>query len=106
MQKFLESGQDALTFVQLEVRNLIISEVKGKPFPALCDRDRMCDFAFCIKITRHINELNINLQEASHLMNEMFDKITAFERKLRLLKLLTAIKLYDALSISEQGKGH
>jgi hypothetical protein len=36
-------------------------EVKGKPFPWLCDHNRMCDFAFCTDIT-HMNELNINLQ--------------------------------------------
>jgi hypothetical protein len=40
--------------------------------------------AFCIDITQHYNELDVNLQGANRLISEVFDKITAFEKKLRL----------------------
>jgi hypothetical protein len=56
-------------------------QMKGKPFLQLCDYDCMCDFAFCTDITQHMNELNINLQGANHLTNEMCDKITMFEKE-------------------------
>jgi thermostable 8-oxoguanine DNA glycosylase len=58
-------------------------EMKEKP-PQPCEHDWMCELAFCIDVTQHTNELDINIQEANHLVNEMFDKITVFERKLRL----------------------
>jgi hypothetical protein len=45
---------------------------------------RLC---VCADNTQHLNELNITLQERNHLVNEMFYKITAFEKNLRLWKL-------------------
>jgi hypothetical protein len=36
-------------------------EMKGKPFPQLRNHDWMCDFAFHIDITEHMNEQNINV---------------------------------------------
>jgi len=47
----------------------------------------MCDSAFCIDITRHLNVLNTNLQEANRIINKVFDKIRAFDRKLWLWEL-------------------
>jgi len=38
--------------------------------------------AFCTDITQRLNEMNINLQEATHFINAMFGKIAAFEKKL------------------------
>jgi hypothetical protein len=43
--------------------------------------------AFCIHITQYINEPNINLQGANDLVYVTFDKIMAYERKLRLWEL-------------------
>jgi len=48
--------------------------------PWLCDHNWMCDFAFCIDITQHMNEMNTNLQGVNHLINETFDTKRAFER--------------------------
>jgi hypothetical protein len=56
--------------------------MKGNLIPQFCDHDCVCDFVICIGITQHMKELNINLQGANHLNNAVFDKITAFERKL------------------------
>jgi hypothetical protein len=47
----------------------------------------MFDFAICFDITQHMNELNIGQQGGNHLLNEMFDRMTAFERKLSLWAL-------------------
>jgi len=46
-----------------------------------------CVTAFRIEITRHMNDLSIKLQEGNHLLNEMFDILTAFDTKLRLWEL-------------------
>jgi hypothetical protein len=59
-------------------------QLKTKPFPRLCDRDRKCDVAFCIGISQHMNEPSISLQEENHFLNEKFGRITACERKLQL----------------------
>jgi hypothetical protein len=34
----------------------------------------MRDFGLCTAITQHMDELNINLQGAIHLVSEMFEK--------------------------------
>jgi hypothetical protein len=58
--------------------------MKGKPFYQLCNQNWMCNFVFLIYSTNHTNELNINLQGANHLVNEVFDKIMTFMMKLQL----------------------
>jgi hypothetical protein len=59
-----------------------------KHFPQLCDHDWICDFVYFTVISERFNELKANLQESNHVINEMFGKITAFERKLRLWAIL------------------
>ncbi|XP_076645577.1 general transcription factor II-I repeat domain-containing protein 2-like [Halictus rubicundus] len=59
-------------------------EMKDNPFSQFDDKDWMCDFAFCVDITQHLNELNIKLQGKNKLVTEMFDKIKAFEQKLKI----------------------
>jgi hypothetical protein len=47
-------------------------EMKEYRFPHFEDKEWMCDFAFLVDITQHLNDLN------------MFDKINAFESKLKI----------------------
>jgi len=54
----------------------------GRPLAQLCDHGLMCDFCVCSGVTQHVTELNINLQGADHLINETFDKVALFKRKL------------------------
>ncbi|XP_076643549.1 general transcription factor II-I repeat domain-containing protein 2-like [Halictus rubicundus] len=58
--------------------------MKDNPFSQFDDKGRMCDFVFCVDITQHLNELNIKLQGKNKLVTEMFDKIKAFEQKLKI----------------------
>jgi hypothetical protein len=46
-----------------------------------------CDSAFWADITQHINGLKIDLQGSNRLVIEMFEKITALEKNLRLWEL-------------------
>ena len=62
----------------------LFCEMKNNPFPQFNDKDWMCDFAFCVDITQHLNVLNSNLQGQNKVITEMFDKIKAFESKLRI----------------------
>ncbi|XP_076232931.1 general transcription factor II-I repeat domain-containing protein 2-like [Calliopsis andreniformis] len=59
-------------------------EMKNYPFPQFDDENWMCDFAFCVDITQHLNKLNVNLQEKNKIVTEMFDKVKAFESKLKI----------------------
>jgi len=65
----------------------------------------MCDFAFCIEITQYTNEVKVNLLGVNHLIYEIFDRITAFERKSGLWELYL-LSYNDALSNSDKGKAH
>jgi hypothetical protein len=72
-------------------------KTKGKRFRQLCDHRLMCDLEVCTDTTQHLNELNITLQERNHLVSEMFDRITAFEKhRLRIVGSASATKTYDS----------
>ena len=44
----------------------------------------MCDFAFLVDITQHLNDLNIELRGKDQFIHSLFDKIKAFESKLKI----------------------
>jgi hypothetical protein len=60
----------------------------------------------CIDTTQQTDELNVNLQGANKLVDEVLGKIIAFERKFQLWELHYAIKQYDSLHNSENGNVH
>lgn len=69
-----------------ELRNEIslFMEQKGTEVPEFADPTWMCDFAFLVDVTAHLNQLNVQLQGREHLINELFQFVSAFEMKLRL----------------------
>jgi hypothetical protein len=64
----------------------------------------MCDFAFPIDIAQHINGLDMNLQEATYLIDEMFTTITALERKHQLWELQLRSNNMTHFPIMRNGK--
>ena len=44
----------------------------------------MCDFAFLVDVTDHLNQLHVQLKGKEHLINELFQFVFAFEMNLRL----------------------
>jgi hypothetical protein len=69
-------------------------EMKEYRFPHFEDKEWMCDFAFLVDITQHLNDLNMELQGRDQFIHNMFDKINAFESKLKIWNkhLLSLIK--------------
>ena len=59
-------------------------EIKEYPFHQFNDKDWMCDFAFLVDITQHLNDLNIELQGKDQFIHSLFDKSKAFESKLKI----------------------
>ena len=59
-------------------------EMKQYPFPQFEDKEWMCNFAFLIDITQHLNDLIMELQGKNQFIHNMFDKISAFESKLKI----------------------
>ena len=57
---------------------------KGNPIFAFDDAEWICDLAFLVDITSHLNELNFRLQRKGQLIKCMFDHVKAFLVKLSL----------------------
>ena len=50
-------------FYDLTDKVAIFMDRKGKPAHALKDKSWLCDLAFLVDVTTHLNEVNINLQK-------------------------------------------
>lgn len=61
-------------------------DMKGYYFPHFSNKEWMCDFGFLIDMTQHLNNLNVELQGKGQFINNLYDKIQGFERKLKLWK--------------------
>jgi hypothetical protein len=66
----------------LKTETELFLEMKGKLFSQLYDHDWMLIFASYMDVPQYMNNMNINLQRANHLIKDVFGKITAFQRKL------------------------
>lgn len=82
--RWLSRGQMLKRVYDLKEEIELFLDMKGKPVKEFGDHDWMCDFAFLIDITQHLNELNLRLQGKDQLIHAMFDQIKAFESKLSL----------------------
>ncbi|XP_076284494.1 general transcription factor II-I repeat domain-containing protein 2-like [Lasioglossum baleicum] len=60
--RWLSRGTMLKRVYELRKEIKLFLEMKNNPFPQFDDKDWMCDFAFCVDITQHLNTLNINLQ--------------------------------------------
>jgi hypothetical protein len=78
--RWLSRGRMLKRVYVLKSETELFLEMKVKPLPQLLDNDWMCDFAFCMDITQHMNEMNIKLQGANNLPNDIFDKIKELKR--------------------------
>lgn len=57
---------------------------KGEDYPQFEDEGWLCDLAFLVDITQHLNKLNIQLQGKNILVPDMLARVKAFECKLLL----------------------
>ena len=58
--------------------------LKKCPLTELEDENRLCDLGFMVDITKHLNDLNLQLQEPDQLLNSMLSKIKSFMSMLSL----------------------
>ena len=63
----------------IEFRNLM-----KYPLTELEDENWLCDLGFMVDITKHINDLNVQLQGPDQLLNSMFSQIKSFTSMLSL----------------------
>ena len=61
-------------------------EEKGNKVPEFQNPAWLCDFAFLVDITTHLNSLNSALQGKMKLIHELFGTVCAFEAKLSLFE--------------------
>ena len=71
-------------FYDLTDEVAIFMDMKGKHIPALKDKSWLCDLAFLVDVTTHLNEVNTNLQKQGQLVQEQHGHIKSFELKFRL----------------------
>ena len=57
----------------IEFRNL-----KKCPLTELEDENWLCDLGFMVDITKHLNDLNVQLQGPDQLLHSIFSKIKSF----------------------------
>ena len=63
----------------IEFRNL-----KKCPLTELEDENWLCDLGYMVDITKHLNDLNVQLQGPDQLLHSMFSKIKSFKSMLNL----------------------
>ena len=62
-------------------------EGKHQDLAFLSDENWLNDVAFLADITQHLSDLNLKLQGKSQLVNQLFEHICAFEKKLELFQV-------------------
>ena len=60
--RWLSRGKMLKRFYDLTDEVAIFMDMKGKSVPALKDKSWLCDLAFLVDVTTHLNEVNTNLQ--------------------------------------------
>jgi len=71
-------------FYELRKDVTLIFKTKGQPIAEMEDESCLCDLAFLVDTTTHMNDLNTKLQRQARYANEMCGHIKGFMNKLRL----------------------
>ncbi|GFG37021.1 hypothetical protein Cfor_05726 [Coptotermes formosanus] len=82
--RWLSRGKMLKRMFDLKEGGQTFAEGKGKRVAEFNDDEWMCDFAFIVDITIHLNELNTRLHGKGQLINSTSDHVEAFKMKLRL----------------------
>ena len=80
--RWLSKGKMLKRFFDLRTEIKIFVETKGKPVTEFEGEEWVLDLAFLVNLTEHLNDLNLRLQGKNQFINNMFQTITAIERKL------------------------
>jgi len=84
--RWLSRGKTLQRFSDLLEEIEIFLNEKQKPFQELSNDRWLCDFAFLVDITTHLNILNLKLQVKNQFISEMANHVESFENKLTLFQ--------------------
>jgi len=84
--RWLSKAKVLKRFFELSPAIVEFLKKKGKPKPMFEDLTWVADLAFLVDLTSHLNVLNISMQGEGHLITDLAEKISAFQRKLSLWK--------------------
>lgn len=82
--RWLSKGKMLKRFYDLRKEIADFMEMKEKTLPQICDPTWLCDLAFLVDITGHLNDLNLKLQKQGQLVNQLYSHLIAFQNKIRL----------------------
>ncbi|XP_073807411.1 general transcription factor II-I repeat domain-containing protein 2-like [Danio rerio] len=84
--RWLSRGSALQRFFSLkeEIRHFL--DEKGQPMKQLSDPVWLANLAFLVDITKHLNELNVNLQGKDAVVSQLYAHIKAFGIKLQLFQ--------------------
>lgn len=82
--RWLSRGKMLRRFYEMRKEIELFMEIKEKPIPELNDDEWICDLAFLVDLTTHLNQLNSNLQAKGKLIHELYFQVTSFTKKLKL----------------------
>ncbi|XP_051784546.1 general transcription factor II-I repeat domain-containing protein 2-like [Erpetoichthys calabaricus] len=82
--RWLSKGKMLKRFYDLRNEVSLFMDMKGKPIPELENKPWLCDLAFLVNLTTHLNELNAKLQSQGQMIHELYGHIKSFQNKLRL----------------------
>ena len=82
--RWLSKGRMIKRFYNLREEVVQFLKKKGQPMHEMEDESWICDLAFLVDITKHLNDLNTKLQRNGQFASEMYGHIKAFQCKLRL----------------------
>jgi len=84
--RWLSKAKVLKRFFELRPAIVEFLKKKGKPEPMFEDPTWVADLAFLVDLTSHLNVLNISMQGEGHLITDLAEKISDFQRKLSLWK--------------------
>lgn len=82
--RWLSAGNVLKRFLTLVEPIATFLDSKGKHEPKLADPLWVADLAFLVDLTGYLNDLNVSMQGANHLVTEMISKVDAFIITLKL----------------------
>ncbi|CAH1106332.1 unnamed protein product [Psylliodes chrysocephalus] len=82
--RWLSKGKMLKRFFDLRKEIADFIEMKEKALPQICDPTCLCDLAFLVDITKHLNDLNLNLQKQGQLVNQLYNHVISFQNNIRL----------------------
>ncbi|CAH1109763.1 unnamed protein product [Psylliodes chrysocephalus] len=85
--RWLNKGKILKRFCDLRKEIAGFMKMKEITLSQICDPTWLCDLAFLVDITGHLNNLNLKLQKQGQLVNQLYSQLIAFKNKIRLWKL-------------------